>query len=728
MLYAKSIPEESIKEHTNQLLDRLKVLRVLYGDEITKNISIDTERFWKLLEVICTYHDIGKCYTPFQNEILRKLGKQVIDTNFNYIDVKHEQLSPMFIDSKYFGLTKEERKLVIQSIFYHHERNNDMIIRELIEKIIQEDIVPKLENFESELGINLNKTPNSMYLGCIGYSKRVKEQDEYYKEYCLLKGLLHRLDYSSSAHVKVEDETQEKISDYTKRFMKQKNYDKNELQLFCEENSDKNIVVIGSTGMGKTEAALLWSNSSKTFFTLPIRISINAIYDRICELLGYEHVGLLHSTALDYLQENVKDESEIKQTFKDYEETINLSSKITTCTIDQIFKFVFKYRGYEREYATLSYSKIVIDEIQGYSPEIVAILLKGIEMIYKIGGKFMIMTATLPGIYKQELEKMGVKFKYNQFLKETKRHKIKIRNSEIISDIEMIKQKGMTNKVLIIVNTINKAIELYKKIQDENVKMLHSRFILKDRNLLESEIKDFSKSTKKGIWITTQIVEASLDIDFDYLFTEMSTLDSLFQRFGRCYRSREYNDEECNVYVYTKEVSGIDSVYDKDISRLSEEILQVYDGQILDEKEKVDMVEKLYSKENLKGTKFLKKFEDGMNVLNNIVDYEVSKSEAQSLLRNIDNIKVIPKVVYDDNLNLFDEYKQAKNNMEKYKLRRKIEVLTTSIRVSQARKLKDRINSVKYVEDIFCIDMKYDEKMGLVLEKDEEYELNSRFC
>lgn len=66
--------------------------------------------------------------------------------------------------------------------------------------------------------------------------------------------------------------------------------------------------------------------------------------------------------------------------------------------------------------------------------------------------------------------------------------------------------------------------------------------------------------------------------------------------------------------------------------------------------------------------------------------------------------------------------------MEKYKLRRKIEVLTTSIRVSQARKLKDRINSVKYVEDIFCIDMKYDEKMGLVLEKDEEYELNSRFC
>ena len=44
--------------------------------------------------------------------------------------------------------------------------------------------------------------------------------------------------------------------------------------------------------------------------------------------------------------------------------------------IDQIFTFVFKYRGYERIYATLSYSKIIIDEIQGYSPEIVAIIIK----------------------------------------------------------------------------------------------------------------------------------------------------------------------------------------------------------------------------------------------------------------------------------------------------------------------------------------------------------------
>ena len=333
MLYAKSNPEESITKHTNELLDRLKILRFLYGEEITKNIKMDKERFWELLEIICTYHDVGKCYTPFQNEILKKIGKTLIETNFNYTDVKHEQLSPMFVDSKYFNITKEERKLVMQSIFYHHERKNDMLIEELIEKIIQEDILPKLEQFEDELGIKLNKSPKCRYLDDVKSEKRINEEDKYYQEYCLLKGLLHRLDYSSSAHVQIEDNTKEKIKDYVQSYMKQKGYNENDLQLFCKENDNENIVVIGSTGMGKTEAALLWSNSSKTFFTLPIRISINAIYDRIHSIIGYENVGLLHSTALDYLQKKAKEESDIEQSFECYQESVNLSKKITTCTI-----------------------------------------------------------------------------------------------------------------------------------------------------------------------------------------------------------------------------------------------------------------------------------------------------------------------------------------------------------------------------------------------------------
>ena len=90
--------------------------------------------------------------------------------------------------------------------------------------------------------------------------------------------------------------------------------------------------------------------------------------------INYKSVGLLHSTALDYLEE---ENTEFGITNEEWEQSKNLSYRITTCTIDQIFPFVFKYKGYERIYSTLAYSKVIIDEIQAYDPEITAIILKG---------------------------------------------------------------------------------------------------------------------------------------------------------------------------------------------------------------------------------------------------------------------------------------------------------------------------------------------------------------
>ena len=723
--YAKSNPIETIKEHTDKLLENLEILKKKYGKKIIQIVDIPEERFWTLMEIICKYHDVGKAYSGFQNVIRKAIGEQLIITEFNNEEIKHEQISPMFVPYKNYEMTKTERKLVYQAIYYHHERNNTIHVdRDLLEKIIKKDIEPNIEKIEKDLQIQVPELKTT-YLGMVEGQARITEFDEEYKDFCIMKGLLHRLDHCSSAWISVEDETNDEISEFVEKFMKKQKFEPNDLQQFAKENQNENVIVIGSTGIGKTEGALLWSNNDKTFFTLPLRISINAIYDRIKDVIEYEHVGLIHSTAVDYLDEKNEENELIK-----IEQSRNLYEKITTCTIDQIFPFVFKYRGYEKIYATLGYSKIIIDEIQAYSPEIVAIILKGLQMINNLNGKFMIMTATLPRIYKEKLEEMGIKFKYSEFTKETVRHKIQLINSGIEQDIDEIKEKSKNKKVLIIVNTINKAIEIYDKLKEQevsNINLLHSRFIQEDRGEKEKNIKDFSKNRNEvGIWITTQIVEASLDIDFDILYTEMSTLDSLFQRLGRCYRSREYKEKVPNIKIYIKDTSGVGYIYDKEIYDKSIELLMQYDNEILKEKVKIELVDKLYSKEMLQETEFYKKFKNAFRVLNNIVDYDTSKKDAQHILRNIDNIDVIPKTIYDENLKLFDEYENERETKKKYELKRKIDKLFISINSKNKYKLHSFITECPYVKGKYIIDTKYDNEKGLVLEEDEDYSINSR--
>ncbi len=723
--YAKSNPIETIKEHTDKLLENLEILKITYGAKIVQVIDMSEDRFWQLMEIICKYHDVGKVYSGFQNVIRKAIGEPLLATKFNNEQIKHEQISPMFVPYKEYGLTKTERKLIYQAIYYHHERDNIIHIDEqLLNEIIKEDIEPNIEKIENELQIKVPKLKTT-YLGMVEGQARITEFDDIYKDYCIMKGLLHRLDHCSSAWIPVEDETKDEISKFVEVFMKKQNFEPNDLQQFAKANQDKNVIVIGSTGMGKTEGALLWSNHDKTFFTLPLRISINAIYDRIKETIGYEHVGLLHSTAIEYL-----DDKNEENEFEKIEQARNLYEKITTCTIDQIFPFVFKYRGYEKIYATLSYSKVVIDEIQAYSPEIVAVILKGLQMINNLNGKFMVMTATLPRIYKEKLEEMGIKFEYNEFIKDTIRHKIQLVDLGIEEDLEEIKENYKNKKVLIIVNTINKAIEIYQKLKDENVQnvnLLHSRFIQSDRSEKERNIKEFSKNRDEvGIWITTQIVEASLDIDFDMLYTEMSTLDSLFQRLGRCYRSREYCENIPNVKIYIKDTSGVGYIYDEEIYEKSIEMLRPYNGKILQEKVKIYLVDKLYSKEMLQGTEFYKKFKEAFKILDNIIDYDTSKKDAQHILRDIDNIDVIPKIIYDENLDLFTEYENEKEKKKKYELKRKIDKLFISINSKNKWKLNNFIIECPYIKGKYIIDTKYDEEIGLLLEADEGYSIDSR--
>ena len=115
-----------------------------------------------------------------------------------------------------------------------------------------------------------------------------------------------------------------------------------------------------------------------------------------------------------------------------------LSMPLTISTMDQLFDFVLKYQGYELKLTTFSYSKIVIDEIQMYGPDLLAYLIYGIKTINKFGGKIAILTATLPPFIKDILTE--IQFKYGKFTNDVVRHNIEVKNEFInakdISDVE----------------------------------------------------------------------------------------------------------------------------------------------------------------------------------------------------------------------------------------------------------------------------------------------------
>lgn len=759
---------QTIEEHTNKLIELFNQFKEIYGKYFE-------EHELKLIKMACEIHDLGKMNSRFQKKLYKSIEKEKcfkcdndienIYKNFNIKEVPHGILSCAFFNidelEDKFGIDYTEA--IVSAVYNHHQRSsieNNLIKSTYIKEIVNKELKKyayiydnslQCDNFAIQMNVIKEGVDNSY---------------EFWLKFIIIKGMLNKIDYAASTYVynkkdfgidELEispDNAREKVLSN----FKQNQYKLKDCQKFMKDNKDKNIIVIASTGIGKTEGALLWASDSKTFYTLPIKVSINAIYERI-KNQGYydeEKITILHS---DAISEIMKEDSDFGDAMAKYDKSKKLSYPFTVCTIDQLFYFVFKSLGTEMFPATLKYSKIIIDEIQSYTPEITAFILYGLKVINDLGGQFCIMTATLPPIIKELMARENIKFETPKiFIKkdengeDIKRHFIKFIESKNCEDkidfnYNEILEKAKDKKVLIICNTVKRSQEVFEEIKNiieekkENIKinLLHSRFIFKERKDKEAKIQNFASTKKEkrnkdsGIWISTQIVEASLDIDFDVLYTDMCTADSLLQRMGRCYRDRVYKEKEPNIFIYDTKVGvgeNKNSVYNFELYDRAVKFIKKYNDNIFTEEQKLEYIDKVYNTKDLENSAYYKSINENYDILKKLPPAFIDKSQANDLFRAIDSVTVMPLSIYNDLIknenNVINQYFEIKykENITKKDLEnltiKKNEILgyTTSVRLYQSNKSNTGIKPLELgknkFDKIYIVDLEYNKELGLI--------------
>jgi CRISPR-associated endonuclease/helicase Cas3 len=681
-------PTKTIKEHNDDLLERAQTLK---DYNLIKN-----QRIYELLIKACSLHDLGKANHQFQKRVSDSTRKQRFSDEK---EIAHNVLSMFFVEPKEFESMEDYYKVLFAVGFHHNYGNVFQIIEEKNELI---------KSLLKEWEVNTDKIGRRISKNVINIMQE--------KESILIKGLLHKCDYCASAECDIEypnmylNDSLDQLLEQWK--VRDANSSWNELQEFCKTNENENIIAIAQTGMGKTEGGLRWIGDNKGFFVLPLRTAINAMYDRISKVIlndkDIEHrLAILHSESLEHYLYNIN-EGEL-DIFEYNKRGRQLSMPLSISTMDQLFDFVFKFQGYELKVATLSYSKIVIDEIQMYGPDILAYLVVGLEKIYDMGGKIAIITATLPPFLKDLL--CSIPFKQEIFVNDLKRHNVKVITDkinyiDIINRYNENKRLGKNNKILVICNTIKKAQEIYQELIDNikdtkinEINLLHSRYTREDRKNKEQAItkcgETFSESGelnfRNEIWISTSLVEASLDIDFDYLFTELNDLNSLFQRFGRCNRKGEKNIDEVNCVVYTEIDSGLikagnKGFIDRTIYELSKAAVidetELGLRGIVSERQKIELINKYFTSDNIKESDFMKEFIDIYNYMKNIRLYQEEKKDVD--LRNIMAYNIIPSEVFFENkeviLEILEQLKDSKlSYLERIKVGENIKKYIVSI-------------------------------------------------
>jgi len=339
--------------------------------------------------------------------------------------------------------------------------------------------------------------------------------------------------------------------------------------------SNKNIILSVPTGAGKTWASIipfLYANQlnnqkfpSKLIYSLPLRSLTNSIFMDIKNTLS--------KTTLNRITTSIHT--------GEYKNDEHFENDIIFSTIDQTlsnflcFPLSLSKRQANINAGALVGSYLIFDEFHLLDPKLSMATTIGMLKTLKNLCRFCIMTATLSEEYINKLKETvnAEVISINDFpedaaiinsLKVPEGYDAKkavIVEDETINTQTILKQHK--KKTIVICNRVEKAQQLYNEIvgsnlegfenlqglQKSNIICLHSRFFDDDRKKKEEELKRLfgNKNEESAILISTQVIEAGMDISCETMHVEISPINSFLQRAGRCAR---WEGEFGEIFVY----------------------------------------------------------------------------------------------------------------------------------------------------------------------------------
>lgn len=322
------------------------------------------------------------------------------------------------------------------------------------------------------------------------------------------------------------------------------------------------------TGMGKTLLAASWAIKLRNKVQNELRFTPQII-------LALPFLSIIDQTAKEYEKflNNPDEEMFLKIhslssfDFNGYETDtaeffVNIwKSQIVMTTFDQLLYAFFSDKPkYLMRFHNLLNSIIIMDEVQALPPHLWHPFSTFIRYITDIGKSYLLlMSATQPKIINVSIELVpfiteNKEYKgAERYFEKLSRYKLLLKHRDIKSIDEFIDE--MKNripqmdecKIMIVLNTRDSAKKVYENLKDvakdRKTHFLSSYVIPRER----LDRIECIKSSKRALVITTQCIEAGVDIDMDYVIRDFGPLDSIIQAAGRCNREGKKGTQNVEI-------------------------------------------------------------------------------------------------------------------------------------------------------------------------------------